>query len=216
MGIGTAEWEQNKLMFGRYETLELKKEFLEGKPETYYQFFRITSDENESLKKALAQSNVFLINRIIEDFKKKNLGLLERIEALERELEAENLDFVSSNLDNFLKDAVEIAGAKIIKCEFKHYSSGLLRKISDLIKSRVRSYVAALFSIQADKVAFVLSISDDLVGKGLDAGATVKALAGILGGGGGGKKGIAEAGGHDPTKIQEVFDKLVEGIKSKL
>ena len=75
VGLGQAEWDKNKQMFGRYETLELKKEFLEGRPETYYQFFRVTTDDIEALKKAASQNNIFLVDRMIEDFKKKNEGL---------------------------------------------------------------------------------------------------------------------------------------------
>ncbi|MFH1709840.1 MAG: alanine--tRNA ligase, partial [bacterium] len=134
LGLGNSEWEKNKQMFGKYEAMELKKQFTEGKPETYYQFFRITSDEIESLKKAVAQGNIFLINRMLEDFKKKNAGLAERIKQLESELEAENLSFVSERLDDYIKKSVDMNGSRIIQCEFKHYGSDMLRKVSDIIK----------------------------------------------------------------------------------
>jgi alanyl-tRNA synthetase len=213
---GNAEWEKNKQMFGKYETLELKKEFLEGRPETYYQFFRVTSDEIESLKKSLTQGNIFLVNRMLEDFKKKNAGLMERIQELQGELEAENLAFISENINNYIKRSIEINGSKIIQCEFKHYSPEMLRKISDILKTKINSFVAALFSIQANRVALILSISTDLVDKGLDASALVKSIAELLGGGGGGKKNIAEAGGRDCTKIPLAFDLIVEAVKAKL
>jgi len=213
---GTAEWEHNKSMFGKYETLELKKEFLEGKPETYYQFFRITADEIDSLKKAVDQGNVFLINRMLEDFKKKNAGLVGRIHELEYDLEAENLDFVKQNLDSYINSAVDVKGVKVIRAEFRHYSPQLLRKISDLIKQKVPTFAAVLFSTHAERVALILSISQDLVDKGIDASALVKVIAKEIGGGGGGKKNIAEAGGHDHTKLQQVFDKLLEELRSRL
>jgi alanyl-tRNA synthetase len=213
---GISEWEKNKQMFGKYETLELKKEFLEGKPETYYQFFRITGDDVDSLKKAVSQTNIFLVNRMLEDFKKKNFGLAERIEELKAELEEESLSYVSDNFDNYLKTAIDIKGTKFIKCEFKQYSSDLLRKIADLIKIRIPSSISVLFSVHADRVNVILSITNDLVDKGLDAGALIKAISSILGGGGGGKKNIAEAGGKDPSKISAAFNSLVETIKAKL
>jgi alanyl-tRNA synthetase len=216
LDIGVAEWEKNKQMFGKYEALELKKEFLEGRPETYYQFFRVTSDEIESLKKAVAQGNIFLINRMLEDFKKKNAGLAERIKQLESELETENLNFISENLKNYIKRSVDMNGSSIIQCEFKHYSSEMLRKVSDIIKAKVKSFVAALFSVQANRVVLVISISQDLLDKGLDASALVKTVAELFGGGGGGKKSIAEAGGKDPSKIPLAFDLIVEAVKAML
>ena len=215
ISMGIAEWEKNKQMFGKYEALELKKEFLEGKPETYYQFFRVMADDIPTLKNAVNQGNIFLANRIIEDYKKKNSGLHGRINELQEELESDNLKKFSSTLDAILKDAVQVNGIPVIKCEFKHYNSDILRKISDLIKGKVSSYVAALFSLEVGKVTLVISLSNDLAGEGLDAGTMVKEAAAILGGGGGGKKTIAEAGGHDTTKIKESFDRIVELVKEK-
>ncbi len=214
--LGNSEWEKNKQMFGKYETLELKKEFLEGKPETYYQFFRITTDDDEGLKKAVEQVNIFLVNRMLEDFRKKNIGLAGRIDELENDLEKENLAFVKENLNNFIKGSIDINGSKILRLEFKHYSGELLRNIADNIKEKVPSSVAALFSVHADKIIFIVSVTPDLVGKGVDAGAVVKMVAPVIGGGGGGKKNIAEAGGKDPSKIPAAFDLLVEVVKAKL
>jgi alanyl-tRNA synthetase len=213
---GNSEWEKNKQMFSKYEALELKREFLEGKPETYYQFFRVTFDEIESLKKSLVQGNIFLINRMLEDFKKKNAGLAERIHELEGEQETENLAFISENFNNYVKRSVDVKDSKIILCEFRHYNAEMLRKISDIVKGRINSFVAALCSVQGNRVILILSISPDLVAKGLDASALVKNVAELLGGGGGGKKNIAEAGGRDSSKIPLVFDLIVEAVKVKL
>jgi alanyl-tRNA synthetase len=214
--LGSAEWEKNKEMFGRYETLELKKEFLEGKPETYYQFFRITSDEIETLKKAVSQGNILLVDKILEDFKKKNSGLSGRIDQLKGEMEAENLEAISKNLGSYIKDAIEIKGTKIFMCEFRHYESETLRKISDIIKGQMRSYVSAIISTYADKVMMILSVSDDLVSRGIDAGALAKIAASVLGGGGGGKKTIAEAGGRDASRVKPAFDRIVEEVRTRL
>ncbi len=212
---GTAEWDKNKQMFGKYETLELKKELLEGKPETYYQFFRITADDMESLNKAVAQGNVFLINRMLEDFRKKNAGLVERMEALEHDTESENLQYVSDNLNGFMANAVDVNGIKAVKCEFKHYSAVLLRQIADMIKKRLPSSLAALFSVQGERVALVVSLSDDLVQKGLDAGVLAKKASAVLGGGGGGRKDLAEGGGKHASKVQEAFDAILASLKER-
>ena len=213
---GNLEWEKNKQMFGKYEALELRKEYLEGKPETYYQFFRITTDEVESLKKLAAQGNIFVIDSMLEDFRKKNSGLAERIKELEGALESENLTFISQNLDNFIKKTVQLNGSKAIFCEFRHYGSDMLRKISDILKTRMKSYVAALFSVKGNSIVLILSVSPDLISKGLDASVLAKCAAELLGGGGGGKKNIAEAGGKDVSKIPLAFDLIVESVKAKL
>ncbi|MFH1710336.1 MAG: DHHA1 domain-containing protein, partial [bacterium] len=128
----------------------------------------------------------------------------------------ENLSFVSERLDDYIKKSVDMNGSRIIQCEFKHYGSDMLRKVSDIIKLRIKSFVAALFSVQSNRVILVISISQDLVEKGLDAAVLVKNVAELFGGGGGGKKNIAEAGGKDPSKIPLCFDLIVEAVKAKL
>ena len=61
-----------------------------------------------------------------------------------------------------------------------------------------------------DKVLLVAGISDQLGGAGLDAGQWVGAVAPVVGGGGGGKPAMAQAGGREPDKIPEALEKAKE------
>jgi alanyl-tRNA synthetase len=216
LDLATAEWEKNKLMFGKYETLELKKEFLEGKPETYYQFFRVTSDDITSIKGMINKGDVFMINHKLEDSKKKNEGLAGRINELTQETESENLATVVANMENYLKGTNDINGTKVLRYDFKLYSTDLLRRIADAIKEKYPNHVALLCSTHLNKVNLIISVSNELTSKGVDAGALVKVVANVLGGGGGGKKTIAEGGGKDASKIPEAFEAVTAAVKQKL
>ena len=68
-----------------------------------------------------------------------------------------------------------------------------------------------LGTIHQDKPAFLAAVTPDLVAKGYDAGKIVKQVAGVVGGSGGGKPGLAQAGGKDKKKLDEAL-KLVKGL----
>ena len=67
-----------------------------------------------------------------------------------------------------------------------------------------------------DKVMLLSGVTDDLVKKGIKAGDIVKEIAPIVGGGGGGKPGMAQAGGKEPARLQEAIEKAGELIRAKL
>jgi alanyl-tRNA synthetase len=71
--------------------------------------------------------------------------------------------------------------------------------------------------VHENRPNFVASVTDDLVKRGLDAGKIVRAVAKVVGGGGGGKPTLAQAGGKDPSRVAEalalVRGMVVEGLK---
>ena len=68
-------------------------------------------------------------------------------------------------------------------------------------------------AVNGEKVTFLVSITDDLVEKGLHAGSMVKQIAAAAGGGGGGKADMAQAGAKDPGKINDAFAVAEELLK---
>jgi alanyl-tRNA synthetase len=80
------------------------------------------------------------------------------------------------------------------------------------------AFIVFGWSEGADKAALVAALTNDLVKKGLKAGEVVKQIAPIVGGGGGGKPDIAQAGGKEPTKLPDALraaDKLARELLSK-
>ena len=82
-----------------------------------------------------------------------------------------------------------------------------LRDFGDKLRDRMQSGVLALGSVKDDKVNLIVMVTKDLVGR-LHAGQIVKELAGTLGGTGGGKPDLAQAGGKDPGKIDEALESV--------
>ena len=96
--------------------------------------------------------------------------------------------------------------------EFKDIEVEQLRNLCDDIKSKIESSIIALSTINDGKIVFILSVADNLVSQGYNAGKMLKESAKIAGGGGGGKPNLAQAGAKDRSKIKDVFSKIEELI----
>lgn len=86
----------------------------------------------------------------------------------------------------------------------------------DSLKKKAGSVAIVFAMAQDDKVTLLAAVSDDLIKKGLKAGDIVKQIAPIVGGGGGGRPQMAQAGGKDPAKLDEALDKAKKMITEKL
>jgi alanyl-tRNA synthetase len=88
--------------------------------------------------------------------------------------------------------------------------------MTDRYRERYPSGVAVLASVNEDRPTLVAAVSQDLVDKGLHAGELVKFVAQPLGGSGGGRPTLAQAGGKDASKLEEALANVPNWIQSKL
>jgi alanyl-tRNA synthetase len=87
-----------------------------------------------------------------------------------------------------------------------------LREMSDWFRNRLGSVVIVLGAVINGKPNFVAAITPDLVERGLKAGALVKQVARVVGGGGGGRPTLAEAGGRDPDRLDEALALVPQAV----
>jgi len=112
-------------------------------------------------------------------------------------------------------DVIDVAGVKLIVRRVEGLEKGALRGLSDSLRDRLGSGVVVIVSEVDGKVALVVSVSSDLT-KRIQAGRLVKALAPIVGGGGGGRADFAEAGGRDASRIAELLAQAPTVVQSQL
>ena len=112
-------------------------------------------------------------------------------------------------------DAREVKGVKLIARRVSGLEKTALRGLSDSLRDRLGSGLVVIASENEGKVSLVVSVTKDLTGR-IQAGRVVKELAPIVGGGGGGRPDFAEAGGKDPSKIDELLRKAPEVVGSLL
>jgi alanyl-tRNA synthetase len=112
-------------------------------------------------------------------------------------------------------DAVAVGDAKLIARRVTGLEKDALRALADSLRDRIKRGVVVLAAEQEDKVHILVSVTKDLTAR-VKAGALVKELAPIVGGGGGGRPDFAEAGGKDASKIDVLLDQAKASVTAAL
>ncbi|MBC8353085.1 MAG: alanine--tRNA ligase [Planctomycetes bacterium] len=119
--------------------------------------------------------------------------------------------------DALLEKAEVISDTKMIVAETAGANPNLMRQLIDQLRKKGGSNAIFLATAVSDsKVVLVAGISRDLVERGLSAGDWVKEVAPVVGGGGGGKSDLAQAGGKDPAKLGEALDTATATMRKLL
>jgi alanyl-tRNA synthetase len=110
--------------------------------------------------------------------------------------------------DSLLAKAVQIAGATVVIAEAPGANANLMRQLIDQIRKKTSPTAIFLAATEGpDKVVLVAGVSRELVAKGVSAGNWVRDVAPVVGGGGGGKPDLAQAGGKQPERLPEALAK---------
>jgi len=112
------------------------------------------------------------------------------------------------------EEMASIGEIPILKMQFKDSSLGIMRKIADEFRNDFSGGTAVLSNIvENNKIQLIVAVSDDLVKKGFNAGIIARNIAKDIGGSGGGRPQLAQAGGKDIEKLDAVLNKLDQYIK---
>ncbi|MGQ0547620.1 MAG: alanine--tRNA ligase [Betaproteobacteria bacterium] len=126
--------------------------------------------------------------------------LLEEKKALEKELGRLKSKLVSSQGEDLAAQAVDVKGAKVLAATLEGADPKTLRETMDKLKDRLKSAAIVLGAVQDGKVALIAGVTADLTGR-LKAGELVNFVAQQVGGKGGGRPDMAQAGGTEPAKL---------------
>ncbi len=144
------------------------------------------------------------------DIVRRAKQLVSEKKELENTIKAFKSDEISSSVDSVIASADLVGDVKLITKKFEDTDIDQLRKLSDAVKEKCDSVVMVFAAVNGEKLSFIASVSDDLVGKGYHAGKLIKEVAAVAGGGGGGKANMAQAGAKDASKIDAAFAKAKE------
>jgi alanyl-tRNA synthetase len=133
---------------------------------------------------------------------------VKKAEALEREMALKDVSALAAKVR-------EVDGVKLLSVRIKPSRPEILRDMADALRDKLGSAVIVLGMAYDDKPYFVVTVTDDLVGKGYHAGNIIRQAAAITGGGGGGKPGLAQGGGKDVSKLDEAIASVWGLLKQK-
>ncbi len=171
-------------------------------------FIREQEDRMEEASKLLKTSPQELVNRVD--------GQLKRLRDVEKDLEKYRFEALKNEIDTIVATAETLNGAKVICHSFANADMALLRKVSDLVKQRSRSSVVVLGAETSDASSILIAVTDDLVGKGIKADELIRELAPVIGGSGGGRPQLAQAGSKETGKMDQAMQKANQLIKGKV
>ncbi len=129
---------------------------------------------------------------------------METVRELQRELEQQRLRVVREALTRQAENPEMIGTIKLLAARVDGLASQEARVLADNLRQMLGSGVVILGRAEGDKASILVAVTDDLKAK-IGAGELVKELARIIGGGGGGRSDMAEAGGKDPSRLDEAL-----------
>lgn len=157
-------------------------------------------------KEMIIQELCGILNAREEDLSSKTHELLNELKKLNKELHKQKQKELLEKIDSLSMNAKEVSGVKIITKKIDDASADDLRRTVDMLMKSGKEIAVVLGSTQNGRVILIVSLSPDLTSRGLHAGNISKEVAKIVGGGGGGRPEIAQAGGQLVGKLDEALD----------
>ncbi len=136
--------------------------------------------------------------------------------ALHSELESLKSKMAQDAAGDIMDQVKEISGVKLLAAELAGVDMNGLRDLGDQMKEKLGDGVVVLASGNDGKVSLMVMATDGAMKKGAHAGNLVKAIAGCVGGGGGGRPNMAQAGGKNPAGIADALKKAEEVLSEQL
>jgi alanyl-tRNA synthetase len=129
---------------------------------------------------------------------------MEVARAAKRDLEEQRVRTMRDELARQAANAETVGGVKLLAARVDGLGSQEARVLADDVRRMLGSGIVILGRAEGDKASILVAVTDDLKAR-IGAGDLVKELARIIGGGGGGRSDIAEAGGKDPARLDEAL-----------
>ncbi|MBP3608992.1 MAG: alanine--tRNA ligase [Lachnospiraceae bacterium] len=150
-------------------------------------------------------------------------SLVKKIEAMQEEIKAAHSEneklkakLANNSLGDIMSQVKEVNGIKVLVAKIPDADMNSLRNLGDQMKEKLGDSVILLASAFDGKVNLVAMATDAAMAKGAHAGNLIKEVASLVGGGGGGRPNMAQAGGKNPAGIDAAIEKAYEVITAQM
>jgi alanyl-tRNA synthetase len=145
-------------------------------------------------------------------------ALLDEVKALKKQATQRKAGPSSkASPDDLLAAATKVGEATVVTAALEGASPDEMRQLIDVLRRKEPAHLAVLLATAAEsKVHLAAGLTPDLIALGLHAGQWLKEVAPVVGGGGGGRPDLAQAGGKDPAQIPAALEKALEFLRAKL
>ena len=143
-------------------------------------------------------------------------AMLEEIKALHSENEKLKSKLAKEAMGDVMDQVQEVKGVKVLAVRADGVDMNGLRNLGDQLKEKLGEGVIIIASVLDGKVNLMATATDGAQKAGAHAGNLIKAIAGLVGGGGGGRPNMAQAGGKNPAGVDEALAKVAETVESQV
>ena len=145
----------------------------------------------------------------------KLTSLLAENKALNSEIESLKAKAAQDAMGDVMNQVVEVNGVKLLATKVEGVDMNGLRDLGDQLKDKLGEGVVVIASANDGKVNLMATATKGALDKGAHAGNLIKAIAGLVGGGGGGRPNMAQAGGKNPAGIDDALAKAKEVLEGQ-
>jgi alanyl-tRNA synthetase len=164
---------------------------------------------------ALEQTAAFL-GVTPEEVYRRSIALLGQLQESDKKIKELQRKVARAEFERLLTRARQVKGVKMVAVQVDIPDVTLLREMSDWFRDRLGSGVVVLGAVLEGKPTIIATVTEDLVKRGLHAGKLVSAVAEVVGGKGGGKPTMAQAGGKDVAALGDALAKVETWVSSAL
>jgi alanyl-tRNA synthetase len=151
-----------------------------------------------------------------EEVGRKVLAVLDEQQRLRKEIERLNREMAKQRFSSVMTEAEDVGGVPVLAARVDAPNVETLREMCDWFRERVGSGVIVLGTVIDGKPSIVSAVTTDLTERGLHAGSLVRAVAQKVGGGGGGRPTLAQAGGRDASRLPEALAGVPDLVRESL
>jgi alanyl-tRNA synthetase len=156
------------------------------------------------------------LNAPVGELEHRVESLLAEQKALQKELAQLRRDQAREQFESLLDQMEQVEGVSLMAAVVEVADIDGLREMADWFRDRVQSGVAVLATVKDERPIFIVAVTEDLVGRGVKAGDLVGQVARMVGGGGGGRPTLAQAGGRDAAKLPAALAAVPDLIRQAL
>ncbi|MCM5570183.1 alanine--tRNA ligase [Burkholderiaceae bacterium FT117] len=149
------------------------------------------------------------------ELKAKLAQTLEQVRAAEKELARLKSKLAASQGDDLAGQAVEIGGLRVLAASLEGADVKTLRETMDKLKDRLKTAAIVLAGVDGGKVSLIAGVTADATAK-VKAGELVNFVAGQVGGKGGGRPDMAQAGGTEPAKLPQALASVADWVRERV
>ena len=139
-----------------------------------------------------------------------------QVKELNSEIESLKSKAAKESLGDVMDQVQEVAGVKFLAAKVDGVDMNGLRDLGDQLKNKLGEGVILLASVTDGKVNLVAMASDEAQKAGAHAGNLIKSIASLVGGGGGGRPNMAQAGGKNPAGVEDALAEAVKALEAQI